>query len=279
MPAHSNTHASPPIRIGFNGELHEPNTGWQLLGNGYRAYSPVLMRFHVADSLSPFDQGDMNGYGYCKGEPINHADPSGHFAIIPLAVLTSMVVGAGLTTASLAVSDKATKRGLGIVGAAFMAVAGGLILGSIPIKGSSLFSRGRDAVSRGWQSIAQTPQAISNRIGKVRMDLHRFTVKMRRTNDVRRGITPFPYDSRKIYTRLLPDRRVQQAYGGRLSMARQEGPAHMNRPASGVAANAFQEKSPSWTTSSSFLPSRSARVGRAREESFRIRNLNGTRSP
>lgn len=64
--------------LGFNGELHEAATTWQLLGNGYRAYNPVLMRFHSTDSESPWDSGGMNSYAYCLDEPINRTDPSGH---------------------------------------------------------------------------------------------------------------------------------------------------------------------------------------------------------
>jgi RHS repeat-associated protein len=64
--------------LGFNGELAEAGTGWQLLGAGYRAYNPVLMRFHSPDSLSPFGEGGLNGYAYCEGDPVNQVDPSGH---------------------------------------------------------------------------------------------------------------------------------------------------------------------------------------------------------
>ncbi|MDN4546485.1 RHS repeat-associated core domain-containing protein [Pseudomonas sp. C32] len=64
--------------LGFNGERPDPVTGWYLLGNGYRAFNPVLMRFNSPDSWSPFGEGGFNGYGYCAGEPVNRVDPSGH---------------------------------------------------------------------------------------------------------------------------------------------------------------------------------------------------------
>lgn len=64
--------------LGFNGELRETPVGWYLLGNGYRAYNPMLMRFHSPDSSSPFGGGGLNAYAYCEGEPINHSDPTGH---------------------------------------------------------------------------------------------------------------------------------------------------------------------------------------------------------
>jgi RHS repeat-associated protein len=65
-------------RLGFNGELREARMGWYLLGNGYRAYNPMLMRFHSPDSLSPFGKGGLNAYVYCVGDPVNYSDPTGH---------------------------------------------------------------------------------------------------------------------------------------------------------------------------------------------------------
>jgi RHS repeat-associated protein len=75
---HRSAQMTPTGRLGFNGALTEANTGWQLLGNGYRAYNPVLMRFHSPDSLSPFGEGGLNAYAYCKGDPVNFTDPTGH---------------------------------------------------------------------------------------------------------------------------------------------------------------------------------------------------------
>ena len=65
--------------LGFNGERAAPVTGHYLLGNGYRAFNPVMMRFNSPDSWSPFGRGGINSYGYCGGEPINRVDRNGHF--------------------------------------------------------------------------------------------------------------------------------------------------------------------------------------------------------
>jgi RHS repeat-associated protein len=65
-------------RLGFNGQLREADIGWYLLGNGYRAYNPRLMRFHSPDSWSPFGGGGLNAYMYCVGDPVNREDPTGH---------------------------------------------------------------------------------------------------------------------------------------------------------------------------------------------------------
>jgi len=64
--------------LGFNGERADPVTGHYLLGNGYRAFNPVLMRFNSPDSWSPFGKGGLNAYAYCVGNPIGRTDPTGH---------------------------------------------------------------------------------------------------------------------------------------------------------------------------------------------------------
>jgi RHS repeat-associated protein len=69
--------------LGFNGEWPDPLTGHYLLGNGYRAFNPALMRFNSPDSLSPFAEGGFNPYTYCEGDPVNMEDPTGHFALRP----------------------------------------------------------------------------------------------------------------------------------------------------------------------------------------------------
>jgi RHS repeat-associated protein len=64
--------------LGFNGERPDPLTGCYLLGNGYRAFNPVLMRFNCPDRLSPFGKGGFNAYAYCSGDPRNRTDETGH---------------------------------------------------------------------------------------------------------------------------------------------------------------------------------------------------------
>ncbi|MHC8357056.1 RHS repeat-associated core domain-containing protein [Pseudomonas sp. LB3P81] len=68
----------PQSQLRFNGELRELMTGHYPLGNGYRMYSPILMRFICPDSWSPFGAGWLNAYVYCGCDPINRQDPTGH---------------------------------------------------------------------------------------------------------------------------------------------------------------------------------------------------------
>ena len=73
--------ASPIIAAGpstgFDGIVRESCLKGYLLGNGYRVYSPALMRFYSADQMSPFGRGGVNAYAYCQGDPVNYRDDSG----------------------------------------------------------------------------------------------------------------------------------------------------------------------------------------------------------
>lgn len=75
---HRSAERTVSTHLGYNGEIKEAQTGCYLLGNGYRAFNPVLMKFHSPDSWSPFGEGGVNGYAYCNGDPVNGTDPTGH---------------------------------------------------------------------------------------------------------------------------------------------------------------------------------------------------------
>ncbi|MGE8052054.1 RHS repeat-associated core domain-containing protein [Pseudomonas monteilii] len=64
------------VHQAYNGHIHVPLELYYLLGNGRRAYDPVLMRFRSVDTDSPFASGGINAYAYCGGDPINYSDPS-----------------------------------------------------------------------------------------------------------------------------------------------------------------------------------------------------------
>ena len=123
--------------LGYNGVLHEAPGYWQVLGNGYRVYNPVLMRFHSPDDMSPFGKGGLNAYSYCLLDPINQVDPSGHWSLnafaanlfgfrlrTPLVTPVLVASAASLAAVGLAVaSQNETQRGFAIAGAVILAAA------------------------------------------------------------------------------------------------------------------------------------------------------------
>ena len=71
-------HDQTDLTLGYTGQRYDRLTNCYHLGNGYRAFSPQIMRFLSPDSLSPFRNRTLNAYAYCMGDPINRHDPSGH---------------------------------------------------------------------------------------------------------------------------------------------------------------------------------------------------------
>ncbi|WP_421570257.1 RHS repeat-associated core domain-containing protein [Stenotrophomonas sp. PD6] len=156
---------------GFNGELHEPGTHWQILGNGRRVYNPVLCRFHSPDPLSPFGRGGINAYAYCGCDPVNYTDPDGTFAL-PLMML-GLVAGAGGAAAAAFASPSDNDGGGGsatpwIVGGviaamALMAGAGmaGRRLAPMKLGNSSAPGPGSSWAKRAGSTSSGTPTAAS----------------------------------------------------------------------------------------------------------------------
>lgn len=82
--------------LAFCGEYRDPVTGSYPLGNGHRIYTSSLMRFQSPDTLSPFDEGGLNAYVYCLGDPVNHRDPTGQKAedyVLPVLSILTNVLG------------------------------------------------------------------------------------------------------------------------------------------------------------------------------------------
>lgn len=83
----------------YTGSIPDPITGAYPLGDGYRFYSPALMRFTAPDTESPFGLGGVNSYGYCLGNPVTGADPTGH---VPMFRPEDMIEGLGVLAAAAA---------------------------------------------------------------------------------------------------------------------------------------------------------------------------------
>lgn len=80
------------LNLAFNGQYLERLMRCYLLGNGYRAFNAVLMRFMSPDSWSPFARGGINGYVYCGGDPVNRHDPSGHISSTKLWYMSETAI-------------------------------------------------------------------------------------------------------------------------------------------------------------------------------------------
>ena len=94
--------------LAFNGEHPEAVTGHYLLGQGYRAYNPVLMRFNSPDSWSPFGEGENNAYAY-PTNPLMMQDPTGHFWVFLRRGLKGLLNSIGARTPGTAKAAKAAK--------------------------------------------------------------------------------------------------------------------------------------------------------------------------
>ena len=130
-PPHNDSHSL----FGFTGERADTVTGHYHLGNGYRQFNPVLMRFNSPDSWSPFGDGGLNGYLYCGADPINLSDPTGHFAtrLFLTMAATLMLAGGGMAAAGAITQDRSlTYAGLITVAAGVVTgVAGAVMKGTL----------------------------------------------------------------------------------------------------------------------------------------------------
>lgn len=156
---------------GFNGEHFDQVSGSYHLGNGYRAYNPVLMRFNCPDSLSPFSAGGINPYAYCAGDPVNYTDPSGHLSWIAMTGITLNIIGLGLSVLTAGMSIAAAG---GVMAAISSASASGLVIGSLNIGsditgiiGGSIEIFDPEASSAfGWMSLALGFYSMRRPIGE-----------------------------------------------------------------------------------------------------------------
>ena len=167
---HANEHTYTHL-LGFNGERADSVTGHYLLGNGYRTFNPVLMRFNSPDSWSPFGKGGINRYSYCLNNPVNYRDPSGHFFAHVSDFFALGGISASIGGIVIAISSPARTSGsaivayaagaLGILHGAVAASAPGTAIGAVMATSSA--SLGAVAMKKGISAHRSASQGLSNR--------------------------------------------------------------------------------------------------------------------
>jgi RHS repeat-associated protein len=85
--------------IRFTGKRLDDSTGLYFYGARY--YDSELGRFTQPDTIvaRPFDPQDLNRYTYCRNNPINYVDPTGHFWWWIIGAIIGAIIG-GVAAAS-----------------------------------------------------------------------------------------------------------------------------------------------------------------------------------
>ncbi len=99
---------------------------------GARYYDPEIGRFISADTIvqAPYDPQSLNRYSYCRNNPINYVDPSGHFFWF---VIAAIAISATIGGVSAAINGGSI--GMGI----FMGALGGVLVGAGGVAASALW--------------------------------------------------------------------------------------------------------------------------------------------
>lgn len=148
----------------FNGERLDAAVGLYHLGA--RAYDPRLMVFLSADPLAPFDEGGINSYAYCAGNPINLIDPTGLFPVWlmwAVAIVSPALAFVALKVATVAmiaaIASGAVSLGnvLALIATGASSVAGVLALTGLTIGAVDKqmgWDRSQHIKNLGWASFA-----------------------------------------------------------------------------------------------------------------------------
>ncbi|MRJ21763.1 RHS repeat-associated core domain-containing protein [Pseudomonas haemolytica] len=160
----------------FNGERLDAAVGLYPLGNGRRAYDPRLMVFLSADPLAPFEEGGINSYAYCAGNPINLMDPSGlwptwlKWALTGVSLALS-VVALGFAAAGLAAAVGAlaiTGKVLAVVATSASTIGGTLGIAGLGIEAVDKqmgWDRSQHIKNLGWASFGFSTVGVVAAIG------------------------------------------------------------------------------------------------------------------
>jgi RHS repeat-associated protein len=159
----------------FNGERLDAAVGLYHLGA--RAYDPRLMVFLSADPLAPFDEGGINSYAYCAGNPINLIDPSGLFPKWLAWVLTGVALALSVVAFKVAVVGMAAALAKGGVKAAnilgVIATGSSSVGGTLGITGLSIeavdkqmgWDRSQHIKNLGWASFGFSSVGVVASVG------------------------------------------------------------------------------------------------------------------
>lgn len=145
-------------RTGFTGELRDDEL--QAYHTGMRTYHLIPGQFGTQDPLSPFDEGGLNGYGYCGGDPVNMRDPSGNIAV-SLLVAAAMAVPQAMSRAAQAHNNgRSTGAAVGMaLGVIAVSVVLGLISGVVGKGARKVRHRGTARRSRTVESLDASRQS------------------------------------------------------------------------------------------------------------------------
>ncbi|MCF4989853.1 RHS repeat-associated core domain-containing protein, partial [Pseudomonas gessardii] len=163
----------------FKGQHLDVASNLYFLGNGLRAYSPYLRMFLQADPLSPFDEGGINSYAYCAGNPVNLTDPSGMWAnwlkwvltgaALVLAVVAVGFGGVALSAAVGAYTTKSIAAGLAATVATATAVAAPAAAGALTATAVSVAATAAVTAAAGaaWGIASKTALTVGAGLGVV----------------------------------------------------------------------------------------------------------------
>ena len=183
-----------PIR--YRGYYYDRETKLYYLNARY--YNPQWRRFISPDSTEYIDSENPNGlnlYAYCNNDPVNYADPSGHFMIstaVLIGAIIGAVVGAGVGFGIAVYNDYKDDGkifngsvawydylGATLLGGAIGAVVGGAIGYGVGYFAGGTYSNGLVAksVTKGVKSFMSNSNNINHVLGKPKHNLFGYTEK------------------------------------------------------------------------------------------------------
>ena len=163
-----------------------------------RYYNPEWRRFISPDDteyLNPEAPNGLNLYAYCNNDPVNYADPSGHFMIstaVLIGAIVGAVIGAGVGLGITVYNDYQDDGeifngsikwydylGATVLGGAIGAIIGGAIGYGVGYLAGGTYSNGLVAksVTKGVKSFMTQTNKVNHVLGKAQHNLSGYTTK------------------------------------------------------------------------------------------------------